>query len=185
MKIKDFIIDFDKPRAVAALGFAALGVVSPAVVSLAVVSLAGCATPGNIPLGATIAEARQVTPGPSAEYALPNGGTRLEFDRYKAAWMLDFDSAGVLRTSTQALTEQNLGTIQPGMTADEVRMRFGRPYQIFGTGWVDPMQIWNYRFELGDCIIYQVSIREADHKVREAGVGMDPACDAGSRDNDK
>ncbi|HEY4065603.1 MAG TPA: hypothetical protein VGM74_01800 [Burkholderiaceae bacterium] len=142
-------------------------------------ALAGCATPGNLPLGSTMAAARQVVPGPSAEYALPDGGTRLEFDRYKAAWMLDFDNRGVLQASTQALTEQNLGTITPGMTADEVRMRFGRPIQVFGTGWSDPLQIWNYRFSGGDCIWYQVSIRESDHKVREAGVGMDPICDGG------
>ena len=175
MRIKKFIIDAGVPRAVAALGSAAL----------AFATLAGCATPGNLPLGATLSEARQVKPGPTAEYALPGGGTRLEFDRFRAAWMLDFDAGGVLRTSTQALTEQNLGTIQPGMTADEVRMRFGRPYQIYGTGWVDPLQVWNYRFERGDCILYQVSIRESDHRVREAGVGMDPVCDAGGRENGK
>jgi hypothetical protein len=146
---------------------------------LALAALAGCATPGNLAPGAPIAAARQVVPGPTAEYALPDGGTRLEFDRYKAAWMLDFDARGVLQTSTQALTEQNLATIEPGMTADEVRMRFGRPIQIIATGWSDPLQIWNYRFAGGDCVWWQVSIREADHKVREAGVGMDPICDGG------
>jgi hypothetical protein len=147
---------------------------------IAIAALAGCATPGGLPPGSSIDAARHLVPAPTAEYALPNGGTRLEFDRYKQAWMLDFSPQGVLQSSMQALTEQNFATIEPGMPAAEVRLRLGRPIQVFGTGWVDPLQIWNYRFAGGDCVWFQVSIWEVDQKVRESSIGTDPACDGGN-----
>ena len=121
--------------------------------------------------------------GPTGEYALPGGGTRLEFAHgglAKQTYMLDFDRSGVLVSSQQVLTEPNLATIAPGMSAEEVRMRFGRPVWVYGVRY-PRAQIWNYRFDGGDCIWYQVSIGDADHKVVDAGIGPDPVCDA--RDN--
>lgn len=142
--------------------------------------LAGCATPGGLPLGTTIDAARHGVQSPTGEYALPNGGRRLEFARGafgKETWMLDFDAQGALVSSEQVLTEDNFSNITPGMTADDVRMRLGRPAYIFGAGWQEHIQVWNYRFAGGDCVWFQVSIRDADRKVREAGIGQDPACD--------
>jgi hypothetical protein len=90
--------------------------------------------------------------------------------------MLDFDRSGTLVTSTQVLTESNLSTIAPGMPEAELRMRFGRPVWVFGIN--HPRgQVWNYRFAGGDCVWYQVTVGDADHRVVEAGIGTDPACD--------
>lgn len=145
--------------------------------------LAGCATPGGLPPGTTLDTVRHGLRSANAEYALPNGGRRLEFEQGAFAsreiWMLDFDASGTLVSSQQVLTPENFATIRPGMTADEVRMRFGRPSQVFGAGWAEHIQVWNYRFAGGDCVWYQVSIRDADRTVRESGLGQDPACDGG------
>jgi hypothetical protein len=149
--------------------------------------LAGCGTlaPGGLPPGTPIAQARGALFAPTGEYALPDGGTRLEFAQGsfgKQTYMLDFDRSGRLVTSQQVLTELNLATITPGMTAEQVRMRFGRPAWVFGVNYPRG-QVWNYRFDGGDCVWYQVSIADADHRVVEANLGTDPACDGpNSRD---
>jgi hypothetical protein len=154
--------------------------VPAAAVAFVLVALAGCSTPGSLPPGTTIAVARAGMQAPTREYALPDGGRRLEFAHGsfgKETWMLDFDAKGALVSSQQVLTEANFAHITPGMTADEVRMRLGRPAYVFGAGWQDHLQIWNYRFAGGDCVWFQVSIRDADRLVKEASIGQDPACD--------
>jgi hypothetical protein len=144
-------------------------------------ALAGCGAmaPGGLPPGTPIAQARGGLFGPTGEYALPDGGTRLEYAQGsfgKQTYMLDFDRGGRLVSSQQVLTELNLATIAPGMAADEVRMRFGRPAWVFGVNYPRG-QVWNYRFEGGDCVWYQVSIADKDRRVVDANVGTDPACD--------
>ncbi len=78
-------------------------------------------------------------------------------------------------------TEANLAAIQPGMTRDEVLARVVRPTWIFGVR-QENLSIWNYRFNRGDCIIYQISIRP-DGTVRDSATGYDPACDGPSNRN--
>lgn len=148
--------------------------------ALLAAALGGCATPGSLPVGTPIDAARHGIQAPTGDHALPDGGRRLEFARGafgRETWMLDFNTQGALVGSQQVLTEANFAHITPGMPADEVRMRLGRPAQVFGAGWQDHLQVWNYRFAGGDCVWFQVSIRDADHKVSEAGIGQDPACD--------
>ncbi len=152
----------------------------PAILAL-VAALAGCASlaPGGWPPGTKIADARQALFKPTGEYALPGGGTRLEFARGgfgKQTYMLDFDRNGLLVASQQVLTELNLATITPGMSAEELRMRFGRPVWVFGVRYQN-QHVWNYRFDGGDCVWYQVSVSDADQRVADASIGTDPACD--------
>jgi hypothetical protein len=147
----------------------------------AVAMLAGCGAmaPGGLPPGTPIAQARGAVFGPTGEHALADGGTRLEFAQGafgKQTYMLDFDRSGRLVASQQVLTELNLATITPGMTADQVRARFGRPAWVFGVN--HPRgQVWNYRFDGGDCVWYQVSITDSDRRVVDSNIGTDPACD--------
>ena len=82
-------------------------------------SSAGAATlaPAELPIGAPIANARAALGGPTGEYILPGGGTRLEFARGsfgRQTWMLDFDSAGRLVRKEQVLTEARFAEIVPG-----------------------------------------------------------------------
>ena len=154
--------------------------------SLLLVSLSGCATlaPGGLPPGTPIAHARAAWFGPTGEYALPDGATRLEFARGafgKQTYMLDFDKSGVLVASQQVLTEPNLATIAPGLPVDQLRRRFGRPAWVFAVQY-PRAHVWNYRFDGGDCVWYQVSVGDASQTVVEAGIGPDPACDGPNRD---
>ena len=77
----------------------------------------------------------------------------------------------------KVLTESSFSNIKPGMSADEVLAQLGRPTTVFGAGWTEHTHIWNYRWSGADCVWYQITIRDADQKVREAGLGQDPACD--------
>jgi hypothetical protein len=163
----------------------------PALRSLAVflfaAVLTACASlrpAGTLPPGTPIAEARQSLGGASGEYALPGGGTRLEFRQGsfgRETYMLDFDASGRLVSSRQVLTQQIFATIQPGMTQDDVLERIGRPAFVFPVGW-QQSQVWNYRFGGldGDCVVFQVSISNANHTVTETGPNTDPACDHAS-----
>lgn len=153
----------------------------PLAATLLLVGLAGCAAPGGLPLGTSIAQAENGLIRPSGRYALPGGGTRLEFAQGafgKQTYMLDFDAGGRLVASTQVLTEANLGRVTPGMSSEEVRMRVGRPAEVFSVPW-QRLHVWNYRYVEGDCVWYQVSIGDASQKVTAAGTGTDPACDLG------
>ena len=144
----------------------------------------GTVTPGTLPLGSPIADARQSPIGPSAEHPLPGGGTRLEFRQGRQTYMLDYDAGGHLVTSRQVLTPEVFATITPGMPEDEVLMRIGRPAHIAGIGW-QKQQLWSYRFTglEGECVVFQVAIADDTHTVTDAGPNMDPACGGGrSRD---
>ncbi|MEO8057963.1 MAG: hypothetical protein ABI671_06530 [Burkholderiales bacterium] len=143
-------------------------------------ALAGCAAlaPASAPLGTPIAEVRRGSFGPTGEYPLPGGGTRLEFAQGsfgKQTWMMDFDAQGKLVSKEQVLTEANFARIVPGMPGSEVLMRLGRPAHVFSVP-RQKIQVWNYRFFGGDCVWFQVSVSNAG-PVTEAGIGMDPACD--------
>jgi len=158
------------------------------VVAVSIASLAACAVmrpPGGLPVGTPIAEARQGF-GPSAEYPLPSGGTRLEFRQGsfgRQTYMLDFDAGGRLVSTQQVLTPANFATIGPGMSQQEVLARIGQPAFTFPVGW-QQLQVWNYRYGglEGDCVVFQVSISNATRTVTETGPGPDPVCnrDGGS-----
>jgi len=135
--------------------------------------------PAALPPGSSIADARAVFAGPAAEFALPEGGKRLEFRRGRQTWMLDFDAAGTLTKSEQVLDEAHFATVGPGLSADEVRMRIGAPVETFPVGW-QRLVVWNYRWWQGDCVWYQVSISRDTGLVTDAGYGSDPACSRGS-----
>ena len=154
----------------------------------ATLAAAGCATfaPAALPPGTPISDARAAFGGPTGEFQLPDGGTRLEFARGafgRQTWMLDFDAAGRLVRTDQVLDEAHFATVRPGQTAQDVRMRLGRPANVFTVGW-QRLVVWNYRWWQGDCVWYQVSISQASNTVTEAGYGTDPACDAASNARD-
>ena len=85
---------FSRGMASGVLGFAA--------------ALAGCAAlaPASAPLGTPIGAVRSGSFGPTGEYPLPGGGTRLEFAQGsfgRQTWMMDFDAKGVLTSKEQVL----------------------------------------------------------------------------------
>ena len=144
-------------------------------------TLGGCTSlaPEFLPMGSPIEQARSGLVRPTGEFALPGGGTRLEFTRGtygKETYMLDFDASGALIQTEQVLTEDNFATITPGLSSTEVRMRLGRPSDVFGVPF-QKLHVWNYRYHAGDCRWFQVSLSDASQRVTEASIGADPACD--------
>ncbi len=153
-----------------------------AAAAVAMTALAGCAVvlPGSLPPGTSIDQARRSFGGPVGEYALADGGRRLEFPGgYRQTLMMDFDASGRLLQSQQVLDEANFSDIVPGMPREEVLMRLGHPIHVFGVP-RQHLQVWNYRFFRGDCVWFQVSVGDGG-AVTEAGMGTDPACDGPSR----
>jgi hypothetical protein len=147
---------------------------------LTVCALSGCASwPGNLPLGTPIGSVRQgIILGPTEEFALPDGGKRLEFsegDFRRETFMLDFDANGLLVSNKQVLTQENFWYIKPGMPEGEVLMRIGRPSSIVTIAF-QKLHVWNYRYSGGDCVVFQVSISDAQRQVTEAGIGTDMGC---------
>ena len=150
----------------------------------AAVLATGCASfnPGTVPPGLSLETARARL-SPTEEFALPNGGTRLEFTRGRETYMLDFGSDSKLVSNEQVLNDASFSRIQPGMPRDEVLRELGRPAFTIGVGW-QHLSVMNYRFggADGDCVVFQVSIDNSSQTVSNAARGTDPACDAGKRD---
>lgn len=145
---------------------------------LAAVSACTFMAPGLSPPGTSIDDVRRSGRTPTGEYELAGGGRRLEFAQGsfgRETYMMDFDAKGTLLSSQQVLTRENLATIVPGILAQEVRMRFGRPANVMRVP-RQHLEVWNYRFAGADCEWFQVSVSDAG-PVTEAGLGWDPACD--------
>ena len=147
--------------------------------------LCGCASlvPWTLPPGTPIDQVRAATFAPTGEYRLPNGGTRLEFAQGsfgKEKYMVDFDSKGLLVSSTQVLTGENLARITPGTSQADVLMQIGRPVHVINVQ-RQKLHVWNYRFAGVDCVWFQVSISDETLRVIEASESSDPACDGPSR----
>ena len=152
-----------------------------AATTAAIITISGCASwpPGGLPPGTPIDTARHGFASPTAEFPLPNGGTRLEFAQGtfgKQTYMLDFDPSGKLVSTEQVLTEQNLASIRPGLPEADLMMRIGRPAHVFSVPW-QKLHVWNYRFAGGDCVWYQISVSDVERAVTQSSLGSDPSCD--------
>jgi hypothetical protein len=144
------------------------------------VALAACAGygPTNIGAGSTVEEVQAQMGAPTGRYAVPQGGTRLEYARGpygKHTFMIDVDAQGRVTSVQQVLTEANFGAVVPGMPRDEVLLRLGRPSETRSGGWQGG-EVWSYRYDWTFCQWFQVSV--LDGRVRDAAYAPDPMCDA-------
>ena len=108
-----------------------------------------------------------------------DGGTRLEFPRGPYGhhtWFVYLDATGHGIRSEQVLTEKHFIQISPNMDPDEVRFRLGRPSEVQELGRSRGV-VWSYRYESPLCQWFQVEISK-ERKVRSAGYGQPPECDA-------
>jgi hypothetical protein len=148
--------------------------------------LAGCAgySPGSLPQGASRDETVKVMGAPTGQYALPNGGTRLEFARGpfgKHTYMLDFDAGGRLLHWQQVLTEANFNALQMGMSREEVLMKLGRPSDTRYIQW-QKLVLWSYRYDAVFCQWFNVGFN-AQGRVADLGYTPDPLCDINDKDD--
>ena len=147
------------------------------------VLLQGCAAPSpdSFAKGASMASVVQAMGQSTAEYAMPDGSKELEYATGpygKSTLLFRFDAAGQLLAARQALTELQFNRILPGMAANDVLLRLGRP----STKWALAFQqqtVWSYRYESPFCLWFMVGVG-ADGKVVDSGYGPDPVCNVDS-----
>lgn len=142
--------------------------------------LAGCASygPGSLAPGVSREKTVAAMGQPTACYALPQGGERLEFKRGPGGYdtfMLDFDAQGRLVSSQQVLNERHFNSLRKGTTREEVLAEFGHPSDIRTIGW-QQRRLWSYRYDSPHCLWFQVSLDTAD-RVVDTGYANDPRCD--------
>jgi hypothetical protein len=149
--------------------------------------LAGCSGllrygPGNLPVGAPAEQVRAQLGEPTGRYPRAEGGERLEFARGpfgKHTFMVDMDAAGRVQRWEQVLREEVFHQITPGMTAEELRYKLGRPAKQFGI-WRGAT-VWTWRYETPFCQWFMVTV-EPNRVVRDAGFGPDPICEVNEKE---
>jgi len=147
--------------------------------------LAACTSygPGDLGPGRSEAEVRDKMGEPTGRYALPDGGSKIEYARGPAGghtYMVDVDAAGRVRGVEQVLTERNFNAVQIGTPRDDVRRRLGRPSES-RVGWRGVGEVWSYRFEwTAHCRWFQIWF--VDGTAREAAFATDPMCEERRRD---
>lgn len=148
-------------------------------------TMAACAgyAPGpELRVGADAQEATRAMGPPTGRYALPGGGTRLEYARGpfgKHTYMVDTDAQGRVLGWQQVLDEAHFNAIAPGITADELRLRLGRPSNVRGGGWQGG-EVWSYRYDAIFCQWWQASV--IDGRVRDVAYAPDPLCEVNDRE---
>ena len=157
------------------------GLLAPLACALALVGCSGY-SPKGLQAGTPEAEVIGTMGPPTGRYALPQGGTRLEFARGpagKETFMVDFDPAGRMVDWEQVMDLWYLTRIEPGLSVEDVLMRVGHPVSTMPIG-RQHLVVWNYRYPNNDCLWFQISIGD-DGKVISGGQGTDPQCDPGDR----
>ena len=152
-------------------------------VALVVASCAGY-SPGDIRAGASESDVRARMGEPTGRYALPDGGSKVEYARGpmgKHTYMIDVDAAGRVRGWEQVLTEPRFDAVAIAEPQAEVRQQLGRPSET-RVGWRGVGQVWSYRYESLFCRWFQVWLVEG--RVREAAYATDPMCEEARREND-
>lgn len=93
----------------------------------------GCATPTQLPAGATRGEVIATLGEPQARHVLPEGGERLEYSGdglQQEAWMVDLGADGRMTGVRQVHTMDEFNRIKPGVdTRETVRRALGAPWE--------------------------------------------------------
>lgn len=139
----------------------------------------GCASysPQGLPPGSSRAAVIAQMGQPTASFAQPGGGERLEFwrGRYaKHSFMVDFDAQDRMQGWQQVLTEANFSELRHGMSKAEVLYRIGHPSEARFLQ-RQQHQLWSYRYVSPFCLWFQVSLDKQD-RVVELGNNDDPVC---------
>ena len=127
--------------------------VGPIALLAAAALLVGCAEPTRLAEGSSRDETLRQLGAPTATYALPGGGERLQYSRAPSGFEVnnvDLDSGGHVVSVRQELDERLFDrTIEPGVgrwrTADVLRT-YGRPFEITQVSSFDG-NIWSWRYK--------------------------------------
>ena len=143
--------------------------------------LGGCAGhgygPSGVAVGQTEGDVARSMGAPTGRYALPGGGTRLEYARGpygRQTFMIDLDPTGRVAGWQQVLTEANFLRVTPGMSRQDLLLLLGRPGEVFAVPWQNG-EVWNWRYATNDCLWFQATVLRTG-EVKDAGHGIDPRC---------
>lgn len=142
--------------------------------------LAACATLGAPALqpGLSEAEVNARLAPLTGRYALPSGGTRLEYARGpmgRTTWMVDLDAQGRVTRWAQVMDGAYFAQVVDGMPREALLRLLGRPAHRAGE-WQN-RETWYWRYPTNECLWYAVTL-SAEGKVMNGGGDMpDPACD--------
>jgi len=145
--------------------------------------VAACAAPSIQP-GEPADAVLRAFGSPTARYALPEGGERIEYASGpfgRTTWMVDVDGAGRVKAARQVLGEAQFAEFAQrvaGMPREAVLRELGTPGERsrvrFPAG-----ETWSWRYPTNDCLLFQVSMGD-DGKAVSAGYNIDLRCDARS-----
>ena len=119
------------------------------VVTVLALFLGACAAP-SIPPGASKSEVEAALGKPVDVLTAPGGEVVWQYPRGpmgQFTYMVTFGADGRAKGLTQALTWENFAGIRPGMTREEIRLRFGRPATIITYRNLRE-EVWTYRYQI-------------------------------------
>lgn len=142
--------------------------------------LAACATLGAPALqpGLSEAEVNARLAPLTGRYALPSGGTRLEYARGpmgRTTWMVDLDAQGRVTRWAQVMDGAYFAQVVDGMPREALLRLLGRP----GDRQREYMnrETWYWRYANNDCLVFAVTLNAQGRVVNGGGVMPDPRCE--------
>ena len=146
------------------------------------IALGGCAQVPPQP-GSTQAELIRTWGTPTASYALPAGGQRLEFATGpygRTTWMVDLGRDARVAQARQVLNEAEFLRVQSAadLRRDDLLRWLGTPGERRSGGWAGG-EVWSWRYPTNDCLWFESSVA-ADGHVTGSAYSIDPRCDAPS-----
>lgn len=182
MRIRQRSLSRQPHQAIARLAVAAL--VAP--LTAALVGCAAVAVPS-----VTSGEAREAVlarwGSPTARYAMPAGGERLEYASGpfgRTTWMIDIDTGGRVQGARQVLNEAHFAELQgraPAMNRGALLRELGTPGERRGVGRFGE-ELWSWRYPTNDCLWFQAVLDPKADKVVSTGYNIDPRCDPPTAD---
>ena len=134
--------------------------------------LAGCAAlqPPVVPSGASMPEVEAALGGPKDVMTAPGGAVECQYPTGpigQNTYIVTFGPNHRVTAFRQALTFDNFAKIRVGMTEDEIRLMFGRPYTTVYYRNLNE-DVWSYRYliPVNDNRIFNVHFDAKTGRVR-------------------
>ena len=142
-------------------------------------ALLACALPETLP-GTPVAEVLRARGAPTATYALPASGQRLEYASGpygRSTWMIDVDAAGRVTQSRQVLNESEFLAVQHAAPLDSKTLLrwLGTPGERRHGGRPGG-EVWSWRYPTNDCLWFEFSVKP-DGTAQAGAFAIDPRCD--------
>ena len=148
--------------------------------ALAAISVSACAVlqPPYVPLGASPAEAEAILGKSVDVVAAPGGGFIWQYPTGyygEQTYLVEFGTDRRVKAFSQARSWANFAKIRAGMTRDEIRRMFGRPYTTVTYRNLRE-EVWSYRYliPVADGRILNVHFDAGTGRVRTTSDERDP-----------